>query len=285
MARLDSKVGDENVVLRTSLQALVQELGSRREEARVKQQQEHADRQAEEAERQAALLAAGGSGGYAAKEPRRPASSTAFCGDLVLREEETGFELWLGSLEDALNLRGLRERGISAVLNCALDDCEAEIAGFKPKRCYGRARAHTRNQSMEDGTLGNGSSWIGLHRDQIWALASFDADWYSDVLEWDVAYEALTARDEAGYDMREHFVQVTDFLAECRKGGRKVLVHCVMGINRSVSATIAFLVGAMGMSLKAAVELTAGSRGVVLNNTSFLDQLITSFGNCKQDDT
>ena len=60
----------------------------------------------------------------------------------VLKEDASGFELWIGSLEadgnffsksrvaepntqDALNLRALRDRGIDAVLNCAVRDCDS----------------------------------------------------------------------------------------------------------------------------------------------------------------
>ncbi|CAJ1460686.1 unnamed protein product, partial [Effrenium voratum] len=177
--------------LRASLEALLQELGAKREMDRAKQHREEASEQ--EAVR--------------AEEPDRMASFS-FTADLVVREEATGFELWIGSLEDALNLCALRDRGIDAVLNCAHDECEAEIACFKPQRCQRRARTHTRNASMGvEASLGAG--WLGLRRDQIWSLASFDADWYSDVLELDVLYEALPARDEAGYDMQGHRQKAT----------------------------------------------------------------------------
>ncbi|CAE8639918.1 unnamed protein product [Polarella glacialis] len=250
--------------LQSSLQALVQEVGARREEERSRQQQHEAE---------ARELAA------ASSSPRKH-SAAYFAADLVLREEETGFELWIGSLEDALNLRALHERGISAVLNCAVEDCQAECACFRPTRSA-RPRCHTRNQSMEEGTLGSG--WIGLQRDQIWSLASFDADWYSDVLECEVSYSALPAKDEAGYEMCQHFSEVIEFLSGARRSGQKVLVHCVMGINRSVAASVAFLTEGMGMPLKAAVALTAERRGCVLSNNSFLDQLITSFADPKGD--
>mmetsp|Transcript_5484 Transcript_5484/g.9809 ORF Transcript_5484/g.9809 Transcript_5484/m.9809 type:complete len:268 (-) Transcript_5484:120-923(-) len=258
MALLDSDLGEGAAQLRASLKALLQELGAKREEARAKDNEVVAE-QADIAEE------TGRAGGF-----------SSFTADLVFQENETGFELWIGSLEDALNLPALRDRGIDAVLNCAVHDCQAEIACFKPHRCQRRARAHTRNASMGmEAKLG--SSWLGLRRDQIWSLASFDADWYSDVLELEVVYEGLPARDEAGYDMHGHRREILDFLSGCRRDGRKVLVHCIMGINRSVWATVAFLTGAMGMSLKDAVSLAAEKRGCVLSNASFLDQLIFNF--------
>jgi len=265
MALLDGDLGEGAAQLRASLEALLQELGAKREEARARQHKEEAS--AEEAARQAEEEA----DRILIQDP-----SFSFTADLVVKDDDTGFELWIGSLEDALNLCALRDRGIDAVLNCARDDCEAEIACFKPQRCQRRARAHTRNASMGmEASLGAG--WLGLRRDQIWSLASFDADWYSDVLELEVLYRALPARDEAGYDMQDHRQQILDFLTECRQHGRKVLVHCIMGVNRAAWATVAFLSGSMGMSLKAAIKLAAEKRGCVLSNASFLDQLIFSF--------
>eukprot|EP00439_Symbiodinium_sp_Y106_P001414 s7997_g1.t1 len=190
MAFLDSEWHSDSgpaAQLRASLKALLQELGAKREEARAKDNEEAAEE----------------AGRRLAEEPDRLTGFSSFTADLVLKEDATGFELWIGSLEDALNLRALRDRGIDAVLNCAVRDCEAEIACFKPHRCQRRARAHTRNASMGmEAKLG--ASWLGLRRDQIWSLASFDADWYSDVLELEVLYEGLPAKDEVGYDMRGH---------------------------------------------------------------------------------
>ncbi|CAK9036006.1 unnamed protein product [Durusdinium trenchii] len=122
MALLDGDLGEGAAQLRASLEALLQELGAKREEARARQHKEEAS--AEEAAR------------LADQEPDRISADPgfSFTADLVVKDDDTGFELWIGSLEDALNLCALRDRGIDAVLNCARDDCEAEIACFKPQR-------------------------------------------------------------------------------------------------------------------------------------------------------
>merc|ERR1712150_286737 len=86
------------------------------------------------------------------------------------------------------------------------------------------------------------------------------------------------ARDEAGYPMGEHFTEITEFLNNCRSECRKVLIHCIMGINRSSTALVAFLCGGLSMSLEDAVSLTSQRRGHILSNDSFLDQLITVWG-------
>lgn len=117
-----------------------------------------------------------------------------------------------------------------------------------------------------------------LDRDQIKAIASFDSDWYSLMLNSDVAYLGIAANDEPGYAMDDHFGETMEFLEQCRGEGRRVLVHCVAGINRSSTALIAFLCASLGMQLEEAVELTSKRRGYILSNSSFLEQLVESFG-------
>lgn len=199
----------------------------------------------------------------------------AFGADMVLREDN-GFELWLGSLEDATHLECMRDQGISGILNCALEECLAECASFRPTSSR-RARSHTRGVSLLD-EKPKDSGGPQLHRDQVWALVEFNGEWYSDMLGHDVSYHCLSARDEEDYDLAQHFPEIVMYLEQCRDNGRKVFVHCLMGINRSAAAIIAFLCSGLGMSLEAAVDLTSRSRGNILSNRGFVRQLIESYG-------
>jgi hypothetical protein len=203
----------------------------------------------------------------------------AFGADLIY-QEDNGFQLWLGSLEDALSFESLEQCNISGILNCALADCRLECACSRPSAA-GRRRCHARGPSaMQGGEFKCSTSVDGcprLDRDQIKAVASFDSDWYSLMLNSDVSYLGIAANDEAGYAMDDHFVETMEFLEKCRGEGRRVLVHCVMGINRSSTALIAFLCASLQMPLEDAVELTSRRRGYILSNSSFLEQLVKSF--------
>jgi len=213
----------------------------------------------------------------AAEDPESRCGS--FSADLVLREEG-GFELWLGSLEDALDLEGLTSRGVDAFLNCAVEECERECAEFKVGR--GRRRSHARGASaMTDSFRPAGAAegaCAALTREQVRADALFDGEWYSRVLGRETAYLGVSADDEPGYPIAGHFAELVAFLLRCRAERRKVLVHCVMGINRSVAAVVAFLSGGLGMDLAQAITLASRSRGHVLSNRSFLAQLAKAYG-------
>lgn len=47
--------------------------------------------------------------------------------------------------------------------------------------------------------------------------------------------------DVLGADIRTHFEKTNKFLEECKEKNEKVLVHCQMGISRSTSVVLAYL--------------------------------------------
>jgi hypothetical protein len=215
----------------------------------------------------------------ACEEDRVSPNGVTFGADLVLREEETGFELWLGSLEDALCMHGLQEHGINAILNCAHEECERECAVYR-QRCGGRRRTHARGPSAIacDSDASPFGGLVKMDQDQVRALALFDAQWYSDMLDWEVSFCGIAAEDEVGYSMDQHFADSAAFLARCREEGRRVIVHCIMGINRSSALLISYLCNGLRMTLPDAVALAAKQRGYILSNNSFLSQLVRCYG-------
>jgi len=174
-----------------------------------------------------------------------------------------------------LNLGALRQHNINAILNCALEESRGEAACRQSGGGGGRRiRSHARGPSaMKSSDCGG-----DLDRDQVWALASFDAEWYSIMVREDVAYLGFAAQDEPGYAMDSHIPDTLAFLAQCREEGRRVLVHCIMGINRSSMALVSFLCANLEMKLEDAVDLTSRKRGFILSNVSFLEQLARSYG-------
>ncbi len=52
----------------------------------------------------------------------------------------------------------------------------------------------------------------------------------------------ININDELGVDIRQHFERTNSFLETCKQRGEKVLVHCQMGISRSSSIVLAYLI-------------------------------------------
>jgi len=207
-----------------------------------------------------------------------------FGADLILREE-SGFELWLGSLDDALNLDALQTQHIDAILNCASEESDRECEPFRVPIRGGRRRSHARGASSSqlDKDIFTCASAVDggcttLAADQIKSAASFDDEWYAHTLGYSTAYCSIDASDSDGYPMDQHFPEISSFLQVCRQERRRVLVHCIMGVNRSSAAMVAFLCEGLGYDLEEAIISVSKQRGFILSNTSFLDQLVAKYG-------
>jgi len=89
------------------------------------------------------------------------------------------------------------------------------------------------------------------------------------------SYLGIECDDKANYDIiGKHLNEFTDFMDECVVNKRKVLVHCVAGINRSATLLIAYLVRRRGMSLIDAISLCHAKRPIILTNEAFVMSLI-----------
>lgn len=121
--------------------------------------------------------------------------------------------------QDALSLRVLRDCGFGAVLNCAVEECERECAAHRGGG-RGRRRAHARGASLYDEERLDGGE---LDRDRVRATAQFDGEWYSRMLGRETVLLGISADDAEGYDMQQHFAEVSEFLSSCRAEGKKVL--------------------------------------------------------------
>ena len=95
---------------------------------------------------------------------------------------------------------------------------------------------------------------------------------------------ALDAEDHPDYPIAAHFDEAVGFLRRCRSAGRKVLVHCVAGLNRAPCLCAAFLMreglsrDGPGFSAAQAVAWISQRRADVFKNLGFLKQLLLEEG-------
>jgi len=88
------------------------------------------------------------------------------------------------------------------------------------------------------------------------------------------AYAEIYARDNAEYNISEHFEEVIHFIEENRDKRKKVLIHCQAGVSRSPTLVIAYLMAARRKSLKNALDTVYAARPFILPDESFFKQLI-----------
>ncbi|CAF3082827.1 unnamed protein product [Rotaria sp. Silwood2] len=80
--------------------------------------------------------------------------------------------------------------------------------------------------------------------------------------------------DELRADIKKHFDESNDFLHNCKQKNEKVLVHCQMGISRSSSVVLAYLMKYHHDSLLKAYDYLLERRRIAAPNISFFLQLI-----------
>ncbi|EGC38446.1 hypothetical protein DICPUDRAFT_96910 [Dictyostelium purpureum] len=74
-------------------------------------------------------------------------------------------------------------------------------------------------------------------------------------------------------DIHQHFVPIINFINLAKQDGGRVLVHCAMGISRSASAVIAYLIKENQMSYQNAFVYVKSKRSFINPNFGFVSQL------------
>ncbi|KAH7032217.1 dual specificity phosphatase, partial [Linnemannia elongata] len=74
-------------------------------------------------------------------------------------------------------------------------------------------------------------------------------------------------------NLRSEFPQAFDYIEEAKTRGGKVLVHCQLGVSRSASLVIAYVMKTLHMGLTDAYELVKARSAVISPNMSLMYQL------------
>merc|ERR1712059_17806 len=88
-----------------------------------------------------------------------------------------------------------------------------------------------------------------------------------------IQYLGVPAIDLDNFPLRDYFVQAANWIERILKGGGVVLVHCVVGISRSSTLIIAYLIIKKKMTLQKAIETVKKKRSIAPNK-GFMLQLI-----------
>ncbi|KAM6930444.1 dual specificity protein phosphatase 26-like [Xenentodon cancila] len=88
-----------------------------------------------------------------------------------------------------------------------------------------------------------------------------------------ITYMGVEGRDSCDYDMSINFQAAADFIHRALSRGGKVLVHCQVGVSRSASLVLAYLMLKQNLTLVEAICAVKDNRGVIPNR-GFLRQLI-----------
>ncbi|XP_053358708.1 dual specificity protein phosphatase family protein [Clarias gariepinus] len=87
-------------------------------------------------------------------------------------------------------------------------------------------------------------------------------------------YYGIPADDSGRFDISVHFRPATDFIHKAlKKKNGKVLVHCIMGVSRSATLVLSYLMLRQHLTLRAAIQHVI-QRRPVYPNRNFLGLLL-----------
>lgn len=92
---------------------------------------------------------------------------------------------------------------------------------------------------------------------------------FNDVLENhfdDIIYKKIPVEDFYMQEIITYFPEANEFLASAQKAGHNVLVHCHMGVSRSATIVIAFLMNKYRIPFRRAFDLVKKKRDVCPNS-------------------
>lgn len=90
-----------------------------------------------------------------------------------------------------------------------------------------------------------------------------------------IKYLQIPITDHWSQDLAGHFPNAIKFIDEARSKGVGVLVHCLAGVSRSVTVTLAYIMFARALSLNDAFSLVRARKPDVSPNFHFMEQLHT----------
>ena len=90
-----------------------------------------------------------------------------------------------------------------------------------------------------------------------------------------IKYCHLKINDLPYFNILPFLNKATDFIEEARKNNKNILVHCQLGISRSTTCVIAYMIKYMNYDCFDALEFIKKKRKQVMPNNGFIEQLIT----------
>ncbi|MBN3296921.1 dual specificity protein phosphatase 26 [Amia ocellicauda] len=87
-----------------------------------------------------------------------------------------------------------------------------------------------------------------------------------------ITYHGIEAHDSPTFDMSVNFYPAAEFIHKALNSGGKILVHCAVGVSRSATLVLAYLMIRQNMTLVEAIKTVKDHRGIIPNR-GFLRQL------------
>ncbi len=100
-----------------------------------------------------------------------------------------------------------------------------------------------------------------------------EMDEHSCVMARNFKYLHIPAADEEEFDILPHLDTAVEFIYQNVREGSPVLVHCMMGVSRSATAILAYLIKYYGMYPPGAIAYLRTKRSIINPNPGFVTAL------------
>ena len=123
------------------------------------------------------------------------------------------------------------------------------------------------------GTFSNACDIKELRRMKINYILNVANECINKKLPKDIKELHLKIKDFDGFEVYNYFDEANEYINKCKTEGSRLLVHCKLGISRSASFIIAYLIKYNNMSVEEALEFVKQKRNQVKPNEGFINQL------------
>lgn len=123
------------------------------------------------------------------------------------------------------------------------------------------------------GNVQNATSKIQLEKLKIKYILNLAKECKNTFVN-DFIYKKYPYIDEEFENIQDSFQDTFEFIENVRKTDSKILVHCFMGISRSTSIVIAYLMKLNGWNFEQSFEFVKKKRSIIELNQGFKKQLI-----------
>ena len=97
-----------------------------------------------------------------------------------------------------------------------------------------------------------------------------DKDVYGPARE----FLGLSMDDDCTYDISKDFVECIKFIKTAKEKQKPILIHCMAGVSRSATVTIAYIMQQHKMSLQDAAAFVFEKRPIIFPNIGFIKHLM-----------
>ena len=123
------------------------------------------------------------------------------------------------------------------------------------------------------GSFANACDLDELKRNNIKYILNCAVECKNENLPSDIKELHLKLVDEPEFDITKYFKQTNDFINKVRTAGGNLLVHCKVGLSRSPTVIIAYLIKYYEFTADSAMNFIKRKRPQIIPNQGFIKQL------------